>query len=1397
MSVIGSIAIGITKSQIKRVVINKAVTAIAKQQVKSKATKKIVKGTYKVYKSTKTDKTYNIKNLYRDSRSVKKVSDLAGSRNTTSTVRNAYKIIKDIKNRVNSQKIGIKFKETIEKIQNDYRGNIFDKVLLDLSQKYDGAFTEASLKDSAKEYFNKLFEDKIVAENFTKAFHEFVDKRVDFLEKVGMLNKRADSNIFEITDIYFDRLEKLELINKDIPKELKFKFAELNLINDSIKSDGINLDELLEKLKVTPGVEDPEHQLKMTKGLLEKLARYNYLTKSEEDEKTSYKVTEKGVSELYMYRDLDKLEKSIYSFLKDHEGVFNRDEYTNYLKTDKKLLSEIQKLTPMERIQFNKEFVFGKYDANYLFKEYFEDGKLNTEELLNKIDDKFDDPKDASKEYDVVSRRLNKLYENDYLDYDEENKIYLINEKGFEEAERVSKVFTFTSYDANVVFGYIPDEKGLSMTDLKEQLKEEYKNTNQLEKQFEYLQSRFNKNVENGYLDKTDDGKYIITEKGQEQLKLFSGELEKKISDKLEFLSRAGLIDNEHNKLDLFEKVYECRLNAFDQLIYNAAKTNNSSFTKEILIENATLHYMHNQGATKACDDKLKEFEEHIKSRFSTLEKLMFIHKNDDDSYETTDKFDNAMEKQGEFREKFYKPGSIDELSKFHMYLLNKSTSKEGIITDSLLNEYQAEGLDNFEDKYKISIKVLDKLTANDYMTYNSNGSYNITKKGVQALYKNRNLNSMEKYIFENNLANGYIDIDKLIKTVFEDEKLLKYIKRDIPAPEPKQFSFSKYDANVIFKEFDSEMNNLTLENLKEQLKERFSDSEEAEQQFKIMSKRLEKLLSNNYIDYNESEMEYSINEKGIQAAKDINKQFVFTSYDVNVVFKYIENNGGSISSNKLYEVLKTQYTDVDFIENQHSYLLRRFNKNVKAGYLEIDADENYSLSNKGIEERDSSLKIYQDYVNKYIDNLKNIGLIESINETYITTNLFTDIVNNKELEVAEKILDNFKFTSFDQRILNTANDNLINLEERKNIFETKYKNNTPEAERQFKMFTERCKKLESAGYLEKTDEGYKIIKQPEKSNNVKSKTEKTPQMETLETIKITKFDLNNITEILKNNIWSAEAYRSKFTDLDNELLDKKVESTIKRLNSLELYELAAPIGDNKWIVKDMFIERSRSRANELTKEQIKILDSLKDFMNCTQEQFTSFIYDGNSNIAKSDLNSLVNRGYINVDSRDFENDGNYTKVYYLNTKGKKEITKLFDVKMENIYDSKIHSRPEELHHDLLVYSAFNDVKESLENDNFKIRTVMTDKQMRAYDMKNNHKMRKDYSDLYVEFEDKNNGDIGYLNIEVDVGYSPKVIAEKASNIDNLVWYTNSSSQADRIKTYSNNSNIKIINIKN
>ena len=156
------------------------------------------------------------------------------------------------------------------------------------------------------------------------------------------------------------------------------------------------------------------------------------------------------------------------------------------------------------------DFVFKKYDANVILKE-FRDNKLNLEQLSNRFEKRYKSPEDMKRQLEIYVKRLDKLVENDYVQLVDDE--YIITDKGIKAASNFSG-FMFSTYDANVVMGYIERSKGLlSMDNLREFLNADLSDPEYIDAQLKYLEKRLGLNVESGYL-AFDGTHFTVTEKG-------------------------------------------------------------------------------------------------------------------------------------------------------------------------------------------------------------------------------------------------------------------------------------------------------------------------------------------------------------------------------------------------------------------------------------------------------------------------------------------------------------------------------------------------------------------------------------------------------------------------------------------------------------------------------------------------------------------------------------------------------------------------------------------------------------------------------------------------------------------------------------------------------------------
>jgi len=305
------------------------------------------------------------------------------------------------------------------------------------------------------------------------------------------------------------------------------------------------------------------------------------------------------------------------------------------------------------------------------------------------------------------------------------------------------------------------------------------------------------------------------------------------------------------------------------------------------------------------------------------------------------------------------------------------------------------------------------------------------------------------------------------------------------------------------------------------------------------------------------------------------------------------------------------------------------------------------------------------------------------------------------------------------------------------------------------------------------------------KNNHLNITTSKDIEVEKV--IKITKFDIDNIINQADGGFISDEKIES----------NARANSLKKRIETLEKAELIEST-NNGWLLTEKILERAeiRNKINLdhnkshsirrsldcLTVEQKQTISDMKDFLNLSGAQIIKYIYKGNRSLFKGDITYLINKGII---QKDKIND-----VYYFTRQGTKFASELTgDPK---VFKSKILSRREEVRHDLLVYNAYQETKRKLEEEGKRIVLINTDRTMRSEAMISSSQMQGEYSDLYVEFEDEKTGEKGFVNIEADVGYSDAEINKKLL-IKNLLWFTNSEKQRDKVLKKARYLYVKII----
>jgi len=273
--------------------------------------------------------------------------------------------------------------------------------------------------------------------------------------------------------------------------------------------------------------------------------------------------------------------------------------------------------------------------------------------------------------------------------------------------------------------------------------------------------------------------------------------------------------------------------------------------------------------------------------------------------------------------------------------------------------------------------------------------------------------------------------------------------------------------------------------------------------------------------------------------------------------------------------------------------------------------------------------------------------------------------------------------------------------------------------------------------------------------------------------IKLNMYDYNNILMHAKNDVLNLSQLDISF---------KEMVKIKNRVNNLEAAGYLEYVAINEYKVKEHFktyIDDIRKiKDGELSNSQIEIFKDLSRFYNITHNQINDHLI-GHGPQLNYNIDKLLGKELIDVSSVMI--DGRKESVYTLTSKGIKFVEKHELIDREKTFKSKLHSRPEELKHDLYVYSAYKHFEKTIEKEGGKIISSLTDKDMRSLDMKTHGEQRLEYSDIYIEYE-LSSGERHFANIEVDCGYDRETISSKALNIDNLIWYTNTGDQAAKIE---------------
>jgi len=247
----------------------------------------------------------------------------------------------------------------------------------------------------------------------------------------------------------------------------------------------------------------------------------------------------------------------------------------------------------------------------------------------------------------------------------------------------------------------------------------------------------------------------------------------------------------------------------------------------------------------------------------------------------------------------------------------------------------EATPINNLGDAYRLINEMYDDLTKRfDELEKRLDR----IEKGIEKKLKN-NLNT---YDYGPTAGDMLYELDAQARDRAAELGIEAWEEPNPFKPAYSNFKFGKFDANVLF----NAVKGRTDDEFKVQLYSTYNDADKADSEYKMQSRRIEKLKEKGYIEIKDGK--YEITDKGKEAAKEVNKKFKFTSYDADVVFGYVNKNDGQLSLEKLKESLKKEYKTEYEMEKQYSYLLKRIANNEKEGYLAKNTEGNYMITDKG-----------------------------------------------------------------------------------------------------------------------------------------------------------------------------------------------------------------------------------------------------------------------------------------------------------------------------------------------------------------------------------------------------------------------------------------------------------------
>jgi predicted transcriptional regulator len=681
----------------------------------------------------------------------------------------------------------------------------------------------------------------------------------------------------------------------------------------------------------------------------------------------TYSLSETLLKTFSEYENLDEYYKKILD-------VFSNNSFNSF--------DEVLNNSKIKSLLFTKKendpgFELKKYDAT-IIKGYFgENNHLNFKELKDILSQKYKLEEKQNKEYEMITKRVNKLLENNIVKKEGEN--YSFTDEGLQRIENINTEFEFTSYDANVICNYIDKSDGfLTKEKLLSFLKEEYKDSNEIKSQYNYLINRLKKNVDSEYLKEIqigDETGFELTDKGidkrEEIMNPESYTLKKEldllikkgfitgkdgqfcINNQFRYFMKNDLINNIRNNEISLSQIEEGNKKYIDDIIkkFEELETNHENIKKILKLKDAIdpiekarenaykdirdrICQIILKGAVESQKDNLFYVDQDLSRKAvnviksinnqinlvpeqtkvlnqmavglirtghtdeEVLNHLSDFTKKENIEYpkESIQEIISQIRESGAL-EKEISPLYSSKKMDFYLSSLKLAGYSEGEAFSKILKETIKDDSQDLEERLK--------ELREDGMLKKEHGQYKLTNKGIDELLKIKTLDKSEKALLTMLESNGEEEIKATFKQILDNKEVFNNLYNK----DPEEFKVGKFDLKV--KEEFGEQNELTFNELEKRIYDKYTNDEletnveKAEKEFDFISKRIEKLCINGYIELNKESGIYSFTKEGLEELANISEKMEFTRYDATVTLNYMDKAENNVlAANELHETL-------------------------------------------------------------------------------------------------------------------------------------------------------------------------------------------------------------------------------------------------------------------------------------------------------------------------------------------------------------------------------------------------------------------------------------------------------------------------------------------------------------